>query len=315
MTITLRDKAADSSPLQGRFLFACDNDRDSNAATIEAAFDEAGIYVFRTGHKPIVARAWTDHVEIHPQQLADFMTEGLEDFNTHIELALSSATGELEFEIRAICKTKANVLKASRIFKPQDKTMSGGWLVNKTGNKSIARPLLRKIYEMGYELGCTRIEAEATQKGCYLWASFFEIDEVNPRYQENMLKRLDKIREHIPSELGDYIEDAINRGDIKAIAAITQQAPHDLNNCDYEYLYEETMHKDAPPPITIGKLILIDTMEKCWKGHLDLDNSEHCARIDKKIDRWKHPELRARADHYETAQNAPTHSMNEWAAE
>lgn len=243
---------------------------------------------------------WADHIRISPHHVADHYLAELEGLQTNMVLDYDQNSSTLEIEVvaRALGQGLSALdphIKETRSFNLQDGVINAGFIHNAMGQNAPATALFRRSLELGFMLGCADIRIEATRKGNYVWANVFDVDHVCPDFIDNMQARLDRLGKALPEDLKAHISGLIQNGNIAAIAALTQKTPATLDNMAYMDLYAETMYKENPPPITLGKYLLIDDKTKCWFGSADLDNPTHCARLEKRLGPWTDPILRTRA--------------------
>ncbi|MCB9983186.1 MAG: hypothetical protein H6861_05885 [Rhodospirillales bacterium] len=268
---------------------------------VKSGFESVSNKVSIPNHPPdAFVNFWTKRVGIPPQDFLAHYEEILEGLNIQIKLSTTGAD-TLELELTAgtagqgFTGATTKTLKEKRSFDLANGVINPGFINNPLGKAAPAREILRKSFELGHILGCNTVNIEATRTGAYLWTQCFNIDRISPKYTAHMKERLGNIQTLIAHETYTFLYEAIDRGDLEAIAQCGETTPHRLKNRAYMRLYEQTVHQTNPPPITIGKYILMDDMVKCWLGSADLQNPRDCARLESVLGRWRQPELRTRA--------------------
>lgn len=166
--------------------------------------------------------------------------------------------------------------------------MNGDIRTSGLSQKGLGRIAVRNALQLGYTLGCSKIDLSATRIGCLLWLQHdaYDVTNVNPKYLDKIQKRWDKIKDYCPETVDKSgMELAIKAGDLRAIAASEVDIGSALGRSGNgrDAYHEMSLESGAIP---LNRFLLIDVMIDCWQGHADMDNLEQRSRLSNLLGGW-----------------------------
>ncbi len=254
------------------------------------------------------AEFWQKNIDISPENFANALQKDIEGtLNIRVFSNGAEKGFRLESEIYGTTDPDASfekimtgkrLVEKSRSFDIAEKTIRPGF-IQANGMKG-GRIFLRNQIELGHTLGCNNVEINAVNVGSWLWTRGFNVTDVNPKYMEYLHAHYDSVSEHIrDKEAKAQIEDALDKQDIAALAAINYDIMPDL--CEAGYMqFIEKFHDsvDSEDRINLTKHMMIIHNDWNWRGLADLDDPRDCHRLGECLGGWSDPVLKERAQSY-----------------